>query len=76
MAVQHLQNGKRQNGTHDSDIASMLVTINEKLDSLILLRDTVTNIERSIQHLSDKYDEASGKDGSARRQDNGTKNAS
>lgn len=35
----------------------MLITMNEKLDSLILLRDTVTNMERSLQRLSAKYDE-------------------
>lgn len=39
------------------DIRSILSGISEKLDELLPLRETVPNIERSIQLMSDKYDE-------------------
>ncbi|CAN7939383.1 unnamed protein product [Ixodes hexagonus] len=34
-----------------------LVTIREKVDSLILVKDTVSSIEKKVQELSDKYDQ-------------------
>ncbi|KAH8033190.1 hypothetical protein HPB51_008075 [Rhipicephalus microplus] len=39
------------------DIRSILSGISQKLDELLPLRETVPNIERSIQLMSDKYDE-------------------
>lgn len=41
----------------DIDIAGVLVTINEKLDSLMLLKETVRNIDDEMQMLSNKYDQ-------------------
>lgn len=38
------------------DVANQLLSINTKLDSLLSLRDTVSGIERAIQHMSDMYD--------------------
>ncbi|CAN8028405.1 unnamed protein product [Ixodes persulcatus] len=34
-----------------------LVTIREKVDSLMSVKDTVSNIEKKVQELSDKYDQ-------------------
>ncbi|CAN8019000.1 unnamed protein product [Ixodes persulcatus] len=34
-----------------------LVTIREKVDSLMSVKDTVSNIEKRVQELSDKYDQ-------------------
>lgn len=47
--------GGRQ--AHDLDIARILGEIDRKLSCLTALKDTVGNIEKSIQLLSDKYDD-------------------
>lgn len=39
-----------------ADIAGMLVGMSKKLDALLAMKDTVDNIEQSIQLMSDKYD--------------------
>lgn len=41
----------------DTDVACMLVEMNKKLDALPALKETVDHIERSIEMMSDKYDE-------------------
>lgn len=40
-----------------SDITVMLMAMNAKLDTLMSLRETVGSIEKSMQEMSDKYDE-------------------
>lgn len=42
---------------YDLDVVSIVGDINKKLDSLMTLKDTVGNIEQSMQLLSDKYAE-------------------
>lgn len=41
----------------EPNIALMLAAINAKLDSLMTLKETVSGIEKSMQEMSDKYDE-------------------
>lgn len=48
------EKAKKEQGT---DIASQLLSINAKLDSLLPLKETVNSIEQSIEHMSQKYDE-------------------
>lgn len=38
-------------------LRSLLISMNEKLDGLVPLKETVSNIEKSIEVMSDKYDE-------------------
>lgn len=51
--------GDSQGAKEDSELnlAIMLASINGKLDSLMSLKETVSAIEKSIQVMSDKYDE-------------------
>lgn len=48
---------RRQKKTQELDVASLLLAINAKLDSLSPLRESVDKIEQAIQTLSGKYDE-------------------
>lgn len=41
----------------DDNVASILVGINEKLEKLMTLKNTVESIEQSVQLMSDQYDE-------------------
>lgn len=47
----------KQKSEVDPDVPTMLVTINKKLDDLLSLKETVNAIERSMQLISDKYDD-------------------
>lgn len=50
------QTGK-QTQESDSDVASMLGAISQKLDSLMPLKEQVNGIEKAVTHLSAQYDE-------------------
>lgn len=56
-AKQRSSQSTKQKKKSESDVPAMLVSINEKIDSLLGLKDTVDGIESAIQMLSGKYDE-------------------
>lgn len=42
---------------NQADLATLLVALNEKVDGLATLKDTVESIEKSVQLMSNQYDE-------------------
>lgn len=52
-----LKGGATSKQRQDGDMWVLLAAMNEKLDNLLALKETVGNIEASVQVMSDKYDE-------------------
>lgn len=54
---QKSQTSKGRKQKSEVDMASLLANMNTKLDSLMTIKETVDNIEKTVKHLSDDYDD-------------------
>lgn len=48
---------RSSNDTDDQDVRALLKSINEKLEYLLPLKETVDSVEDTVQYMSDQYDE-------------------
>lgn len=65
--VRYTQNPQKGKKDQEPDVATLLTEINvkltslatitEKVDTLMIMKETIVNIEKSVQHMSDQYDE-------------------